>query len=42
MVEGHRGEFSVWVGDRKVAQKDENGFPKEQAVVDAVRAALDA
>jgi len=39
VVEGKRGEFSVWVGDRKVAQKDMNGFPDDQAVVEAVRAA---
>lgn len=40
VAEGHRGEFSVWVDDRKVAQKDANGFPEDRDVVEAVRAAL--
>ena len=40
VVEGNRGEFSVWVDDRKVAQKDSNGFPEDRDVVEAVRAAL--
>ncbi len=40
VAEGSRGEFSVWVNDRKVAQKDSNGFPEDVAVVEAVRAAL--
>ena len=39
VVEGNRGEFSVWVGDRKVAQKDSNGFPDDHTVVEAVRTA---
>ena len=33
---GHRGEFSVWVGDACVAQKTADGFPSEDAVVAAV------
>jgi hypothetical protein len=40
LVEGGRGEFTVWVGDRQVAAKDRNGFPAETAVVAAVRDAL--
>ncbi len=39
LVEGARGEFTVWVGDRKVAEKDANGFPAETVIVEAVRAA---
>ena len=27
MVAGARGEFSVWVGEKRVAMKDANGFP---------------
>ena len=37
---GSRGEFSVWVNGRKIAQKDNKGFPEDAAVVAAVRDAL--
>ena len=37
---GGRGEFSVWVGDVKVAEKTRTGFPTEDAALAAVRAAL--
>jgi hypothetical protein len=37
---GSRGEFSIWVGDRKVAQKDRTGFPDDSAIVAAVQQAL--
>lgn len=40
VVEGDRGEFSVWVGTERVAQKDAHGFPAEADVVEAVRQAL--
>ena len=40
VVEGARGEFSVRVGDHVVAQKSKTGFPTEDHVVQAVRAAL--
>jgi hypothetical protein len=30
----------VWVGDERVAQKDSDGFPSEDAIVAAVRKAL--
>jgi hypothetical protein len=41
LVEGGRGEFTVWVGDQKVAGKTpEEGFPTEQQVLAAVRQAL--
>jgi hypothetical protein len=42
VVEGARGEFSVRVGDRIVAQKSRTGFPSDDEVVRAVRAALHA
>ena len=40
IVEGRRGEFTVWVGDRKVAEKTLSGFPADRDIVDAVRQAL--
>lgn len=40
LVVGDGGEFTVWVGDRKVAEKVFMTFPTPEAVVDAVRAAL--
>lgn len=41
LVEGGRGEFTVWVADRKVAQKDSHGgFPSENEVLAAVQQAL--
>jgi hypothetical protein len=40
LVEGARGEFTVWVGDEKVSQKDAAGFPTEQEALSAVRQAL--
>lgn len=42
LVEGGRGEFTVWVGEACVAKKDERGFPDEREVVAAVRRALSA
>ena len=40
LVEGNRGEFTVWVGEERVAGKDAIGFPSEQDVLAAVRKAL--
>jgi len=40
LLEGTRGEFTVWVGDEQVAQKDAGGFPIESAIVSAVQRAL--
>ena len=40
LVEGNRGEFTVWVGEERVAGKDAMGFPSEQDVLAAVRKAL--
>jgi hypothetical protein len=40
VVEGARGEFSVRVGDRVVAQKGSRGFPSDDEIVAEVKAAL--
>ena len=40
VVEGMRGEFTVWVGDDRVAQKTDDGFPADDDVVSAVRQTL--
>ena len=40
LLPGKKGEFTVWVGETVVAQKDYNGFPTEDAVVELVRAQL--
>jgi hypothetical protein len=37
IIAGRRGEFTVWVGERKVAEKTPGGFPSDDAIVDAVR-----
>jgi hypothetical protein len=37
---GSRGEFSVWVDGRKVAEKSLRGFPSEPDVVKAVTDAI--
>jgi hypothetical protein len=39
LVEGNRGEFTVWVGDELVSQKGPNGFPSDEEVLTAVRQA---
>lgn len=39
IVKGRRGEFTVWVNDRKVAEKDWSGFPADDRIVEAVRQA---
>jgi len=40
LVEGDRGEFTVWVGDSLVSKKNWLGFPADEKVLEAVRAAL--
>jgi hypothetical protein len=40
LVEGSRGEFTVWVGERKVAEKGWIRFPSDVKVLAAVREAL--
>lgn len=37
IVEGARGEFTVWVDDEIVARKDAHGFPSPEEALDAVR-----
>jgi hypothetical protein len=40
LVEGDRGEFTVWVGDRMVAKKGWVRFPQDKKVLSAVQQAL--
>ena len=40
LVEGDRGEFTVWVGDQVVAKKGWVRFPPDQKVLSAVKLAL--
>ena len=40
VVEGNRGEFTVWVDQDKVAGKTADGFPSDQEAVSAVRHAI--
>jgi len=40
LLPGKKGEFTVWVGETVVAQKDYSGFPTEDVVVERVRAEL--
>jgi hypothetical protein len=40
LVEGDRGEFTVWVDDTVVAKKGWLGFPDDGKVLEAVRNAL--
>jgi len=37
---GGRGELSVWVNDRKIAQKDHKGFPADAALLARIREVL--
>ena len=39
---GNRGELTIWVDGKKVAEKDHRGFPAEDDVVAAVRLALNS
>lgn len=40
LIEGDRGEFTVWVGERVVSKKSWLGFPTDEKVLEAVREAL--
>jgi hypothetical protein len=40
LVDGKRGEFTVWVNGDVVARKDSSGFPDDDDVVAAVRRSL--
>ena len=38
LVEGNRGEFSVWADGKRVAVKSGEDFPTEAEVLNAIRA----
>jgi hypothetical protein len=38
---GGRGEFTVWVDGKKIAEKSRSGFPSEPAIIDQVKQALE-
>jgi hypothetical protein len=40
LIPGDRGEFTVWVGPTKVAEKRDGEFPTGEEAISAVRAAL--
>lgn len=40
LIEGDRGEFTVWVDQKRVASKNGDEFPDGEEVVAAVRAAM--
>jgi hypothetical protein len=40
LIEGDRGEFTVWVAGRVVAKKGMFGFPTDEKVLETVREAL--
>ena len=40
LIEGDRGEFTVWVDQKRVAGKNGDEFPDGEEVVAAVRAAM--
>jgi hypothetical protein len=40
LIEGDRGEFTVWVDGHVVIKKGWRGFPADEKVLAAVRAAL--
>jgi hypothetical protein len=42
LLEGGRGEFTVWVGDAIVAKKDLQGFPTDEEALAAVKKAVTA
>ena len=41
LIPGDRGELSIWVNGKKVAEKTLLGFPDEREIVHAVEDALD-
>jgi hypothetical protein len=42
LIEGDRGEFTVWVGPAKVAEKRSGEFPTPEEVVEAVKPRITA
>ena len=42
LIEGGKGEFTVWLGDTEVAGKSDGMFPQFDEVLELMGAALDA
>jgi hypothetical protein len=40
LVEGKRGEFSIWVDDKRITRRVLFFFPNEEKIVAGVKAAL--
>lgn len=40
LIVGNPGEFTVWLGDRKLAEKSGGRFPEPDAIIGAVRSAM--
>lgn len=38
---GGRGEFTVWVDGKKVAEKSRSGFPADATLIQVVKTALE-
>ena len=38
---GARGEFTVWVDGKKIAEKSRSGFPAEPAIIDLIKKAVE-
>jgi predicted Rdx family selenoprotein len=38
---GGRGEFTVWIDGKKVAEKSRSGFPTEPGLIAAIKDALE-
>lgn len=38
---GGRGEFTIWVDGKKIAEKTRTGFPGEPALIESLKAALE-
>lgn len=40
LVEGKRGEFTIWVDDKMVAEKGWIRFPSDEKIIEGVKQAL--
>ena len=40
LISGRRGEFTIWLDETLLAEKDYFGFPSEEDVVRALKAVL--
>ena len=38
---GSRGEFTVWLDGKKIAEKSRSGFPAEPAIIDLIKNAVE-